>query len=125
MKYTKIWANCFNEKNTVKWEMPKNEKWGKYVVDDSSFIPMAEQVKQVAKMQPTGNDTIKLIYDFEDGYDKGGKVPFTRTREGKGLAELSQFTHKNSEEVKKLKRNAVKEASAEVEREVKYQNALS
>lgn len=59
-----------------------------YVVDDSSFIPIKEALKQLTHVNNDGSDNSQY-YDFPDGKDDGRDIPITRTSSGKDIAELS------------------------------------
>lgn len=66
---------------------------GKYVVDDSHFVPFSEAVKQLG-CNSIGSD-FNLEYDFENGKDTGVSMPLSR-KKGVTLPELSDAVH-NSE----------------------------
>lgn len=112
MKYTKISANAAGEKNLKKWERPKNTDFGEYVVDDSKFIPMSEAVKRAATQGPIGNDIAAMVYDFPDGKVKKMDIPFTRTKDGKGMAEISKDLQEKTKKITK-DINAARKAAAE------------
>lgn len=59
-----------------------------YIVDDSSFVPMKEAIKQLSAIG-SSSDSLKPYYDFKDGKDTGIEVPITRTKNGKDIAEIS------------------------------------
>lgn len=52
--------------------------FGKYRVDDSSFVPMSEAVKRVTG-GTLSKEQISAMYDFPDGKDTGRKIPVDRT----------------------------------------------
>ena len=56
----------------------KSKKYGDYIVDTSSFVPMSEAVKRVTG-GTLSKDDIQSMYDFADGKDTGQKVPIDRT----------------------------------------------
>lgn len=59
-----------------------------YIVDDSSFVPMKEAIKQLSAVG-SSSDSLKPYYDFQDGKDTGIEIPITRTKDGKDIAEIS------------------------------------
>lgn len=59
-----------------------------YVVDDSSFVPIAEAIKQLGNGSQAGTKA-DLMYDFPDGKDNGMEIPFSRSSQFKDIAELS------------------------------------
>lgn len=76
-----------HEIGDFKYKLPKSPDT-KYVVDDSSFVPMSEAVKQLGTT-PFDGDAYKSYYDFADGKDSGIAIPVSRTKEGKDIAEIS------------------------------------
>ena len=77
-----------------------------YVIDDSSFVPMSEAVKQLGHVNSDGSD-YSGYYDFADGEDTGIEIPITRTKQGQDIAEISNHIMNKvndiSEEVIKAK----------------------
>lgn len=59
-----------------------------YVVDDSSFVPMKEAIKQLSTVG-SSIDSLRPYYDFQDGKDTGIEIPINRTKDGKDIAEIS------------------------------------
>lgn len=80
-------ATFDHEIGDFKYKLPKSPDT-KYVVDDSSFIPMSEAVKQLGTT-PFDGDAYKSYYDFADGKDSGIAIPVSRTKDGKDIAEIS------------------------------------
>lgn len=59
-----------------------------YVVDDSSFIPISEAIKQL-KGNSVSTDEIETTYDFPNGVDNGMSIPVNRRTDCKDIAEIS------------------------------------
>lgn len=78
-----VTKNC----KIIDFEPPIDEV-GEYVVDDSNFVPMSEAVRQLTT-NALSDTVTKQYYDFADGKDTGIKVPITRTKNGKDIAEIS------------------------------------
>lgn len=68
----------------VDYEIPSYVK-GKYIVDKSHFVPVAELAKSVVGQSIGKSDLSR--YDFADGKDNGMSVPVARRRPE--LAEMS------------------------------------
>ena len=72
---------------------------GSYVVDDSSFVPLKEAVKNVRAGAITPQ-MAKQLYDFPDGKDDGSKVPVDRTHNFTGdIAEVSVVARESAKDV--------------------------
>lgn len=71
----------------VEYELPKTD-CGKFIVDDSNFIPMSEAIKQLG-VNGAGADDGTLAYDFIDGNDNGMPVPISRRKDIRDIAEIS------------------------------------
>lgn len=85
--------------------VPPLQEVGKYIVDDSNFIPMSETVKQLSKIQPLSKGVIEGVYDFPDGRDDGRKVEVARLRPE--IVELSTEARNQQAKIKKqLKKEA-------------------
>lgn len=112
MRYTIISAEPIEkgEKRREEWEMTF-PKTGKYVVDDSKFIPMSEMVKRAAAQRSNGNDVKDNMnyYDFPTGKDNGMDIPRSRTE--KDLAELSVTIRKEGQKLQKKQEAAAAEAA--------------
>lgn len=78
---------------------PPKQKNGPFIVDDSSFIPMSEAVKQLSRTNPLGTGYIEGAYDFPDGIDTGMHVPVARMRPE--LPELSQEAYAQNKQLRK------------------------
>lgn len=91
----------------VDYNLPKY-KSGKYVVDDSCFVPMSEAIRQLGSNGSNGTNE-QLLYDFNDGRDNGMPVPATRTKNVKDIAEISthimEQTEEMSEKIKESKKH--------------------
>lgn len=87
-------------------ETPDSE----YVIDDSSFVPLKEAIKQLGNGYGEGNH-IEQMYDFPDGKDTGAQIPFSRSSEFKDIAELSNEIMNQTDNVN----NALNEAKKEQE----------
>ena len=130
LKWTKI--------NTVKGSGSLKEieqtryctKYGKYVVDDSNFIPMAEQIKRtIEKMGKTfTQETIQNYFDYPNGYQEGrtAKAEGTETRTiyNKNIAELSAEIHEKQKEINEKITRAKEKAEkiAEIEKRLNANN---
>ena len=53
----------------IEYTIPKTPD-SEYIVDDSSFIPMKEAIKQLSAIG-SSSDSLKPYYDFQDGKDTG------------------------------------------------------
>lgn len=69
-----------------------------YIVDDSSFVPMKEAIKQLSAVGAS-SDSLKPYYDFQDGEDTGIEIPITRTKNGKDIAEISSHIMEQVDEL--------------------------
>ena len=69
-----------------------------YIVDDSSFVPMKEAIKQLSAVG-VSSDSLKPYYDFQDGEDTGIEIPITRTKNGKDIAEISSHIMEQVDEL--------------------------
>lgn len=76
-----------HEIGDIEYDLPKTPDT-QYIVDDSSFVPMKEAVKQLTAIG-SSSDSLKPYYDFKDGNDTGIEIPITRTKDGKDIAEIS------------------------------------
>lgn len=73
---------------------------GRYVVDDSSFVPLKEAVKNVTTGAITP-EMARRLYDYPDGKDDGSKVPVDRTHSFYGdIAEISQIARERAADVR-------------------------
>ena len=73
---------------------------GSYVVDDSSYVPLREAVKNV-NAGAISPQVAKTMYDFPDGRDDGSKVPVDRTHNFHGdIAEVASIARESSKDVK-------------------------
>lgn len=79
--------NSLNGSEHEEYFEPKMEA-GEYVVDDSSFIPMEEAIKQLKNSGMTAEE-INQSYDFPNGIDSGIEVPLSRQADMKDIAEIS------------------------------------
>lgn len=79
-----------------------------YVVDDSSFIPIKEAIKQLGNGYGEGNH-IEQMYDFSDGKDTGAQIPFSRSSQFKDIAELSTEINNSQTDIKNKFDEAKKE----------------
>lgn len=62
---------------------------GKYVIDDSNFIPMAEAIKQLNRINDPTSGQLAQVYDFPNGKDNGKQIPLSRRHDIKDIAEIS------------------------------------
>lgn len=62
---------------------------GDYLIDDSNFIPMAEAVKQLNRINDPTFGQLAQVYDFPNGKDNGKSIPLTRRHDIKDIAEIS------------------------------------
>ena len=133
LKWTKI--NAVKNSGSLK-EVEQTRyctKYGEYVVDDSNFVPMAEQVKRtVEKMGKTfTEDTIKGYFDYPNGYQEGktAKAEGTenRTIYNKNIAELSADIHTKQKEINDKITEAKEKAAkiAEIEKRLNANNGDS
>lgn len=90
-----------------------------YVVDDSSFVPIKEAIKQLGNGYGEGNH-IEQMYDFPDGKDTGAQIPFSRSSQFKDIAELSTEINNSQTEIQ----NKINEAKKEQEFRDKISNDL-
>lgn len=101
--------------STEVYELPETPV-GKYVVDDSNFVPMSEAVKQLGG-NAIGDDVTKSYYDFPTGQDNGMEVPFSRTKECVSIVELGNNilddTKKTVEKIEKAQKAAKRQADFE------------
>lgn len=92
--------------------------YGKYQVDDSSFVPMSEAVKRVTGGS-LSSEEVRSMYDFSDGRDTGAKIPVDRTHRFSGdIAEASLLLRKQSEKVNE----GIKKAKEQFDFEQKLKN---
>lgn len=77
------------------YELPKTPD-SEYIVDDSSFVPIAEAIKQLGT-NPNfeAGGTYGKDFDFVDGKDDGSDLPVGRTREGNDIAVISSAVQEN------------------------------
>lgn len=104
-------VNTFTNNKIVEYELPKTPKT-KYIVDDSSFIPMSEAVKQLSRVS-VSNEIENMCYDFKDGKDTGMKVPIQRM----GMSDITEISqsimediHDITDKIEKGKKKAEKQA---------------
>lgn len=72
---------------------------GPYVVDDSSFVPLKEAVKNVNAGSITPQ-MARTLYDFPNGKDDGSKVPVDRTHGFTGdIAEVAVVARESAKAV--------------------------
>lgn len=86
-----------------------------YVVDDSTFVPIAEAIKQLGNGAGAAAST-SLQYDFPDGKDDGREIPFSRSSGFKDIAELSE--HINNEQ------NDIKDKISKAQEEAEFRKSL-
>lgn len=79
-----------------------------YVIDDSSFVPIKEAIKQLGNGYGEGNH-IEQMYDFPDGKDTGVQIPFSRSSQFKDIAELSTEINNQQDSVNNVLNEAKKE----------------
>lgn len=80
-----------------------------YIVDDSTFVPIAEAIKQLGNGSSTAAKT-DLLYDFPDGKDNGQEIPFSRSSQFKDIAELSTQINNQTDSIKSEIEKAKNEA---------------
>ncbi len=119
LKWTKI--NAVKDSGSLK-EVEQTRyctKYGEYVVDDSNFVPMSEQVKRtVEKMGKTfTQETIQNYFDYPNGYQEGKttKAEGTKNRTvyNKNIAELSAEINAKQKEINE-KITEAKEKAAKI-----------
>lgn len=73
-------SNAFahTECELIDYELPKT-KDSPYIVDDSSFVPISEALKQLSNVAPLSDSEMNKYYDFADGTDTGISIPITRS----------------------------------------------
>lgn len=72
---------------------------GSYVVDDSSYVPLKEAVKNVNAGSIT-SQMARTLYDFPNGKDDGSKVPVDRTHGFSGdIAEVAVIARESAKAV--------------------------
>lgn len=79
-----------------------------YIIDDSSFVPIAEAIKQLGNGASIGAKE-QLNYDFPDGKDNGMEIPFSRSAQFKDIAELSTEINNTQESIQNELDKAKKE----------------
>lgn len=71
----------------VDYDIPKEEV-GEYQVDTTHFVPRCEA--EAVPIVSAGDPSMQGMYDFADGRDTGGRVPFNRSHGYTGdIAEVS------------------------------------
>lgn len=84
-------ASCFVQDlaKVAIYKMPETPKTA-YIVDDSSFVPISEALKQLQNVQPLNESKLDSFYDFPDGKDNGMSIPISRSpRNFSDIAEIS------------------------------------
>lgn len=111
-KVTRL-APLDHEIGNVEYSLPVTPD-SEYIVDDSSFVPMKEAIKQLSTVG-SSSDSLKPYYDFQDGKDTGIEVPITRTKDGKDIAEISSHIMEKvgeiSEDIELQKKSAERKAA--------------
>ena len=89
-----------------------------YVVDDSSFIPISEAIKQLKGNNVSAGE-IEQTYDFPNGVDNGMSIPAHRRTDCKDIAEISTAIMQQTEEltakIEKTKKKAERMKAYETE----------
>lgn len=100
-----------------KYELPKTPD-SKFIVDDSSFVPIAEAIKQLG-INPNfeAGGTYGKDFDFIDGKDDGSDLPVGRTRDGNDIAVISSAVQENIDNYNNEKQR--------VKEELEYHNNLN
>lgn len=105
--------NIQTKNSVVEYKLPTYES-GAYLVDDSSFCPMSEAVKQLSRTAPISADEQQMYYDFPDGKDNGMKVPVQRMPNVSDITEISnsimEDIHEIAEKQEKAARIAAQDA---------------
>lgn len=77
-----------NHKKKI-YELPKTPETS-FIVDDSSFVPLSEALKQLDNVAPLSSEQEAKFYDFADGSDNGMSIPINRSpRDYSDIAEIS------------------------------------
>lgn len=95
-----------------KW-LEEKTKTGEYIVDDSKFTPMAEQVRAMRGTAKGGitETEARQAFDYMPGQDTS-KMPMRETKRGKDLAQIAmemnaaenKITKEIKEQTTKIKR---------------------
>lgn len=83
-------SDCFHgvfKHVLVDYELPSTPKTD-FIVDDSSFLPIAEALKNLQMASLTTAEK-SVYYDFPDGKDDGSRVPINRRHDIKDITEIS------------------------------------
>lgn len=80
-----------------------------YIVDDSTFVPISEAIKQLGNGSSAAASTT-LQYDFPDGKDDGREIPFSRSSGFKDIAELSEHINNEQNDIQNKINKAKEEA---------------
>lgn len=101
------------------YDIPKVKK-SDYVVDDSSFVPIKEAIKQLGSNGGQELD-IKHSYDFADGKDTGMSIPVGRMKSIKDIAEISATISEQTEKASEI----LKEARKAQQKQKDFEKSLS
>lgn len=94
---------------------------GKYIVDDSNFVPMSEALKQLDRLPPASGSVLDGYYDFPKGKDDGRGVPALRDlHEYNDIAEISTVINERVSDI----RSKAKKIQENIELEKKIQDSL-
>lgn len=99
------------------YELPKTPD-SEYIVDDSSFVPISEAIKQLGN-NPNfeAGGTYGKDFDFVDGKDDGSDLPVGRTKDGNDIAVISSAVQNNIDNYNNEKQR--------VKDELEYRNNLN
>lgn len=91
-----------------------------YIVDDSSFIPISEAIKQLKGNNVSAGE-IEQTYDFPNGNDNGMKIPLHRRSDVKDIAEISSGIMEQAEQLS----SKIEKEKSKAERMKKYESEMS
>lgn len=83
-------SDCFHgtfKHSLVDYKLPETKKTP-FIVDDSSFLPIAEALKNLQMASLTTAEK-SVYYDFPDGKDDGSSVPVNRRHDVHDITEIS------------------------------------
>lgn len=91
-----------------------------YIVDDSSFIPISEAIKQLKGNNVSAGE-IEQTYDFPNGRDNGMSIPLSRRTDVKDIAELSSGIMEQAEQLS----TKLEKEKSKAERMKKYESEMN
>lgn len=113
--YKRLKTTGHFESENYDYEIPKAAMGEKEVVDKDNFIPINEALKKLDGKRELTGDEVETYYDFANGVDNHGEIPFNRTAENTDLAVLSETIRNKQNQIRNKINEGIEEYNLRAE----------